>query len=565
MASFKSWIEVASCFLLAIHANAKKGDFLEHEPSFSVESVRADLDRAMALGSSAFTQQHQEIMRAMAPIFRVLPKNAQGRIERPMLRYSLHRFFLQRYSIQVRGLEPTQNSLNARALVDGSEIYRHRVPSAVEAVLEGRFGNSGFSLEDTVAVAATLEQLVLEPRGKAIEDTLSFHWTNGTTLTRQEAVGLLEDYTLLWLAGDDAGIEILNSSRAEIEEAIPQWAAIKDFTHGEIDRLEHMRQHGSFGNPFVQRFTIDDVNSVASQIIAGFGSWWEQECQAIKAMLVTEDPEVAGRVRLSDFYHRSIDGEWRFSESQAYLRDLGALDDSSRWNGPQVIIPNYMQGPSNCIISSTYYMVCCVNECEALMGQVEDHVRAPVATAQQILDIVGNMTEDGEQEERLIGTLARQLDQIAKKHKGKIPLHGRLFGQWMHYAFPQECPFPHRAGELGLHTPQEFGDDYLATTEDMKAHAKEKLPKLSKPPASRLSKEEQDALLMSQWTEDEELLTQYAELSTPWGLGMGQVPLPMVTMILLLSALAYVMYVHFSDEKSLSKSSFRMGARPYSV
>merc|ERR1719207_84794 len=128
-----------------------------------------------------------------------------------------------------------------------------------------------------------------------------------------------------------------------------------------------------------------------------------------------------------------------------------------------------MQGPSNCIISSTYYMVCCVNECEALMGQVEDHVRAPVATAQQILDIVGNMTEDGEQEERLVGTLARQLDQIAKKHKGKIPLHGRLFGQWMHYAFPQECPFAHRAGTVQAKSPMEFGNEYLVKPSEANA------------------------------------------------------------------------------------------------
>jgi len=24
-----------------------------------------------------------------------------------------------------------------------------------------------------------------------------------------------------------------------------------------------------------------------------------------------------------------------------------------------------------------------------------------------------------------------------------VPLHGRLFTQWLHFAFPHECPYPH--------------------------------------------------------------------------------------------------------------------------
>ena len=54
------------------------------------------------------------------------------------------------------------------------------------------------------------------------------------------------------------------------------------------------------------------------------------------------------------------------------MRDLGALDETSRWHGSQVVIPNYLLGPNNCIVSSTYYNVCCVNECEAKLKRVED-------------------------------------------------------------------------------------------------------------------------------------------------------------------------------------------------
>merc|ERR1719160_2392823 len=72
--------------------------------------------------------------------------------------------------------------------------------------------------------------------------------------------------------------------------------------------------------------------------------------------------------------------------------------------------------------------------------------------------------------DRLKGALEQQLDRIAKTHRGKVPLHGRLFAQWMHFAFPQECPFPHRAGGAAVKTPEEFGDAYVATPDEMEKH-----------------------------------------------------------------------------------------------
>merc|ERR1719235_104457 len=56
---------------------------------------------------------------------------------------------------------------------------------------------------------------------------------------------------------------------------------------------------------------------------------------------------------------------------------------------------------------------------------------------------------------RLKGALTKQLTEIANAHGGQVPLHGRLFAQWLHYAFPHECPFPHRAGALKPRTQGE--------------------------------------------------------------------------------------------------------------
>ena len=43
------------------------------------------------------------------------------------------------------------------------------------------------------------------------------------------------------------------------------------------------------------------------------------------------------------------------------------------------------------------------------------------------------------------------MEMIADKHHGEVPLHGRLFSQWLHYVFPQECPYPQLTNEAGLH------------------------------------------------------------------------------------------------------------------
>ena len=45
-------------------------------------------------------------------------------------------------------------------------------------------------------------------------------------------------------------------------------------------------------------------------------------------------------------------------------------------------------------------------------------------------------------------TLLRRLDEIALGHDGTVVLHSRLFAQWMHQAFPRECPYPHVTGTI---------------------------------------------------------------------------------------------------------------------
>merc|ERR1719384_1021376 len=70
-----------------------------------------------------------------------------------------------------------------------------------------------------------------------------------------------------------------------------------------------------------------------------------------------------------------------------------------------------------------------------------------------------------------------RLDDIADRHQGRVPLHGRLFMQWLHHAYPRECSFPHVSGTINPVTQDEWIemhddiDTVLATDAEKELHA----------------------------------------------------------------------------------------------
>merc|ERR1719454_2562350 len=129
----------------------------------------------------------------------------------------------------------------------------------------------------------------------------------------------------------------------------------------------------------------------AVQIVRQIESTWARttaldECQELKTKLVAlEEGTNTGCVRLSDFYNRSLDPKdgWQFKESPAYLKELGALDQSNP-NNIRLIIPNYVNAPGNCVPTSKYYMACCINECEELQVHIERELERPDGSPEDI-------------------------------------------------------------------------------------------------------------------------------------------------------------------------------------
>merc|ERR1719161_715390 len=116
------------------------------------------------------------------------------------------------------------------------------------------------------------------------------------------------------------------------------------------------------------------------------------------------------------------------------------------------MIPNYITSMSNCITSAPYYSICCLNECDHVFQQLEHQIAASHATVTQIIDAL----ESGTYVANVTALNRQRLDEIAHANGEKIPIYGQLFARWLHFAYPQECPYPHAAGVVKPMTQQQW-------------------------------------------------------------------------------------------------------------
>jgi len=228
-----------------------------------------------------------------------------------------------------------------------------------------------------------------------------------------------------------------------------------------------------------------------------------------------------GRVRLHRFYAPSMaGGSFEFSESREYLKHLGVLDDRDH-RQPSVIVPNFMYSHTNCLGNSGFHSICCIDDCEMLMATLEEKLAQPSAPAAVVAATVATMSSESVAAPRgLSAGMLQKLDEIAASHGGSVALHSRSFAQWMHLAFPNECPVPRAllTSEQPM-SPIEFQErankTVVATMEEMSLAAE--LFSASNSSGREIAGQfgqEAPALL---WTEgEEELLSDLLDTSAGW-------------------------------------------------
>jgi hypothetical protein len=432
------------------------------------------------VGSGSIRSRMVRLEATLKPMFESLPKNEHKRLGHSTVRYALHRLFVQKHGWYIKGLDSAGGSWHEQS---HAHILKEQAADFVQSVFEHRLGDRGLGLRELAVVAATLEHLIHDEAEERLAKAYSLLLRDeNSTMTVDQASDVLNTYLKLFIVGDEVGASITEGRMAEI---YPGWSDTKAFA-GKI--LKETADQSSNVD-----FTM--INRAVEEVGEQFGGFQNGECLAIKNDLIALGDKGIGRVPLSDFYKPALDGtSWQFTESVDYLRSLGALDESNP-SMPSVIVPNYVNSQSNCVVSTSYYSVCCIDECEGLMGRLEKEFQKPEASPQEISNFVADLSTSTVSAPRsLSAPLLQKLDQIAEGNDGSVPLHGRMFAQWMHHAFPRECPYPHVAGSITPQTPQS-ADEWVSRSA-MQEYAT----------AKNDAESEESYDEVSLWTHEEELL-----------------------------------------------------------
>jgi len=440
--------------------------FLSQRPENSIRAeLKGVLDEVLGQGHGIVRSQLDKIRATLEPLFRSLPKNNKGHLSGPVMRYAVRRYFSQEHAWIVKGFEPHAELVNTSET--SGDILQEKVPAYIRSVLEEKFAHHGFAMEDVVAMVAAMERLTFDEVVRTVEDCFFLNDKSVmNALSLSETMDVLSSYLISTMFGGSTDKEQHHFDKKHINLRYPHWDTSFLFLTDIAGSDTFQRNPSS--NPFVvdQKFFFQDLVRMAGRVSEEFGPWSNHECHEMKDQLMQWDVHGSGRVKLADFYRKSQDGAWQFTEQSEYLRQLGALDESSPSLGPQVLIPNYITGLSNCITSAPYYSICCLNECDQIYQNLEALIPASPTSPGEIIKAVETMPQSSE----ISAQLRTKLDEVAHIHSGNVPLHGRLVAQWLHFAFPHECPYPHEAGTISPKTPSEWraerGEEADGVSED---------------------------------------------------------------------------------------------------
>eukprot|EP00746_Dinoflagellata_sp_MGD_P158515 gnl/MRDRNA2_/MRDRNA2_86492_c0_seq17.p1 gnl/MRDRNA2_/MRDRNA2_86492_c0~~gnl/MRDRNA2_/MRDRNA2_86492_c0_seq17.p1 ORF type:complete len:552 (+),score=112.98 gnl/MRDRNA2_/MRDRNA2_86492_c0_seq17:118-1773(+) len=446
------------CLGALVATAAGSGDkFLGAKHKVNSAAAKAELDsvldEVLGQGHGLGDARLRKIHKTLDPLFRALPKNWYGHVSAPVMRYAVRRYFSQTHGWIVRGFnaydEQGQSSIGG-----DSDMLQSKLPGYIRSLLEDRYAKQGFPLDAVAALVATLERMAFDEVVRGVELA---YWLND--MDRYQAVDknslkeVISSFLIVEMLEGTENKTKHKKEKARIHRRYPHWGSTILFLQDLIS--DDVFQRHSLKNPFtnIETFSFEDATRISERISEEFGSWSNHECHEMKDMLMEMDTYGTGRVKLSEFYGYSKDGAWQFLEPSEQLRQGGALDESSTWLGPQVMIPNYINAMSNCITSQPYYQICCLNECDHVFQQLETHIAAPSATVSEVIKAL----ESGVYAPTSISDLQRErLDEIALVHNGKIPIYGRLFARWLHFVYPHECPYPHAEGVVKPMTQREW-------------------------------------------------------------------------------------------------------------
>jgi hypothetical protein len=429
---------------------AAKGSFLElvnsnasvHDAEERLLSELANVAK-QRVGSSRVANMQTSLQ----PLFQAMPKEKDGRISHTVVMYMLHRFFAMQRGWTIRGLEPNAAPQNSSAFE-----MQGWMPEYLQGFLESIVGTTTLSLREVSVLAATLEDFIQKEERQWLDKVYELLWyEKADYVSKADLSKVLEVFLMIYnLDGNltSPTPQVFDTMLNDFAGTMKVWNKTQAFIRHVVDDAFARGQEG---------LKYEEVLTRVREVGEHYSSVYDNDCKDMKDELVRLESKKPGRVRLADFYKASLNGGvWEFTEKRDYLRTFGALDESDP-STPLVIIPNYVGGRQNCLTASTYYALCCRNECEDLMQSLEKKIAAPAAQPTHIVALIESMASSSVSAPRTLPVaLIERLERVAALNGGHVPLHGRLFAQWMHHAFPRECAYPHEAGTTSALTPDEW-------------------------------------------------------------------------------------------------------------
>eukprot|EP00927_Polykrikos_kofoidii_P069937 TRINITY_DN6569_c0_g2_i1.p1 TRINITY_DN6569_c0_g2~~TRINITY_DN6569_c0_g2_i1.p1 ORF type:complete len:600 (+),score=99.16 TRINITY_DN6569_c0_g2_i1:112-1800(+) len=384
----------------------------------------------------------QEIHKIVEPTWASLPKTARGKLGTDGVSYALHRFFV-RHGWNLDGLD---RNLGARAGSTGSwlpDVFTRWSKGGLSERIENVFEAEGFTIHEFVVLAAAVERIILDQGVAHMEAVYrSLDMPLDIRASTEEVDEALDFYIISLVVGR---IPRRNDTSIDPSKVYPGWSDMQMWLRDVRETVLHA-DRGRI-NPFLPGVGVafDGMERLVRKVSEEFGRFQDTECVQLKGALLDAEEGGTGRIRLSAFYEQAMTTKWQFAENSEYLHQIGTLDRTKRGE-PRVIVPNYVASAANCLVDDDFYSVCCISECEDVLLQIEREIRAPQAAPERIEYVVANLSSSTVDAPRLLPQhMSKRLRELAARYGGEVPIHGRMFAQWLHFAFPRECPYPHQA------------------------------------------------------------------------------------------------------------------------
>jgi len=491
---------------------------LPFSQAFNVnESHTTSTDEALVAmtHASANSSRFTELRDALTSFYDILPKNEHGLLSHQAVRYVLHRFFQQQNGWFIKGLAMNETQSwhsKSSAEIDAPKI-KDWVPSFLQDQVEqGSMKEKGTDLAGLVQLAGALEELVENESRDRLKMAYAMHGLSVGDHLRSSMAVLRTFFITFLVTGHFVWKDIVEVARKEdllrfrsnwenvFAARYPGYALVMEWMNHVVQEQRLKLGEEEFG-------TFESLLQIALTLQKKFHLHNDAECEGMKYTLMGMESKKAGRVRLSTFYNKSMSSTFKFIEKADYLKALGALDESDPQN-PQVIIPNYIMSRTNCLEASRIFAVCCRDPCENLLAKVESQFQSSLAEPKKIVELVSRLATGTVHAPRALGAeLITRLEQVAAQNHGRVPLHGRLFAQWMHHAFPRECPYPHQTGSTIPLTQEEWESskqsDATASMKEMQEAVESAVCEIDGQGKLKGICEEDESL---PWSDEEELL-----------------------------------------------------------